>query len=182
MPIASSHPDLADEFPRRLRGELPADFPDQADAYIADCVAAANDVLRARRPSSRSMRWALTCPNYWAALPISRAPTSPCGLVLRESRWRALKAITSTTACESSPWRRSEWGGFARWFYPHGATFLIFMEYARNAVRMSALMGQRVLYVFTHDSIGLGEDGPTPAGGAAHSAARHAQSADLAAL
>jgi len=46
-------------------------------------------------------------------------------------------------------------------FIPYGATFLIFMEYARNAVRMSALMGQRVLYVFTHDSIGLGEDGPT---------------------
>ena len=46
-------------------------------------------------------------------------------------------------------------------FIPYGATFLIFMEYARNALRMSALMGQRVLYVFTHDSIGLGEDGPT---------------------
>ena len=46
-------------------------------------------------------------------------------------------------------------------FVPYGATFLIFMEYARNAVRMSALMKQRVLYVFTHDSIGLGEDGPT---------------------
>lgn len=46
-------------------------------------------------------------------------------------------------------------------FIPYGATFLIFMEYARNAVRMSALMRQRVLYVFTHDSIGLGEDGPT---------------------
>src|SRR5210317_2149675 len=46
-------------------------------------------------------------------------------------------------------------------FIPYGATFLIFMEYARNAVRMSALMRQRVIYVFTHDSIGLGEDGPT---------------------
>ena len=46
-------------------------------------------------------------------------------------------------------------------FVPYGATFLIFMEYARNAVRMSALMKQRALFVFTHDSIGLGEDGPT---------------------
>ena len=46
-------------------------------------------------------------------------------------------------------------------FIPYGATFLMFMEYARNAVRMSALMKQRVIYVFTHDSIGLGEDGPT---------------------
>ena len=46
-------------------------------------------------------------------------------------------------------------------FIPYGGTFLIFMEYARNAVRMSALMKQRVIYVYTHDSIGLGEDGPT---------------------
>jgi len=46
-------------------------------------------------------------------------------------------------------------------FVPYGATFLIFMEYARNAVRMSALMKQRVIHVYTHDSIGLGEDGPT---------------------
>ena len=46
-------------------------------------------------------------------------------------------------------------------FLPFGGTFLIFMEYARNAVRMAGLMKQRVIYVFTHDSIGLGEDGPT---------------------
>ena len=46
-------------------------------------------------------------------------------------------------------------------FIPYGATFLVFMEYARNAVRMSALMKQRVIHVYTHDSIGLGEDGPT---------------------
>ena len=46
-------------------------------------------------------------------------------------------------------------------FIPYGATFLIFMEYARNAVRMAALMGQRSIFVYTHDSIGLGEDGPT---------------------
>ena len=46
-------------------------------------------------------------------------------------------------------------------FIPYVATFLMFMEYARNAVRMSALMKQRVIHVYTHDSIGLGEDGPT---------------------
>jgi transketolase len=46
-------------------------------------------------------------------------------------------------------------------FVPYGATFLVFMEYARNAIRMAALMRQRVLFVYTHDSIGLGEDGPT---------------------
>ena len=46
-------------------------------------------------------------------------------------------------------------------FIPYGGTFLVFADYARNAVRLSALMKQRVIYVFTHDSIGLGEDGPT---------------------
>ena len=46
-------------------------------------------------------------------------------------------------------------------FIPYGGTFLIFADYARNAIRMAALMGQRVIYVLTHDSIGLGEDGPT---------------------
>ena len=46
-------------------------------------------------------------------------------------------------------------------FIPYGATFLMFMEYARNALRMAALMKQRAIFVYTHDSIGLGEDGPT---------------------
>ena len=46
-------------------------------------------------------------------------------------------------------------------FIPYGGTFLVFVDYARNAVRLSALMKQRVIYILTHDSVGLGEDGPT---------------------
>ena len=67
-------------------------------------------------------------------------------------------------------------------YIPYGGTFLIFMEYARNALRMSALMHQRVIYVFTHDSIGLGEMPHASTGRATHCDASDAESAYLAPL
>jgi transketolase len=71
-------------------------------------------------------------------------------------------ATTSPTACASSAWPHIMNGmALHGGLLPFGGTFLMFSEYARNALRMSALMKQRVIYVFTHDSIGLGEDGPT---------------------
>ena len=157
-----AHPDLAEELLRRLRGELPADFPDRADAYISECVAAANNVA-SRKASQQSLDalgphlpellggsadLAGSNLTLWSgAQGISKG--SPKGnYVYYGVREFAMAAIMNGVALH---------GGFI----PYGATFLIFMEYARNAVRMSALMGQRVLYVFTHDSIGLGEDGPT---------------------
>ena len=157
-----AHPDLADEFLRRLRGELPADFSDQADAYIADCVAAANDVA-ARKASQQSLNalgphlpellggsadLAGSNLTLWSGAQGVSAASAEGNYVYYGVREFAMAAIMNGVALH---------GGFI----PYGATFLIFMEYARNAVRMSALMGQRVLYVFTHDSIGLGEDGPT---------------------
>ncbi len=157
-----AHPDLADEFLRRLRGELPADFSDQADAYIADCVAAANDVA-SRKASQLSLNalgphlpellggsadLAGSNLTLWSGAQGVSAASSEGNYVYYGVREFAMAAIMNGVALH---------GGFI----PYGATFLIFMEYARNAVRMSALMGQRVLYVFTHDSIGLGEDGPT---------------------
>ena len=157
-----AHPDLADEFLRRLRGELPADFPDQADAYIADCVAAANDVA-SRKASQQSLNalgphlpellggsadLAGSNLTLWSGAQGVSAASAEGNYVYYGVREFAMAAIMNGVALH---------GGFI----PYGATFLIFMEYARNAVRMSALMGQRVLYVFTHDSIGLGEDGPT---------------------
>ena len=157
-----AHPDLADEFLRRLRGELPADFPDLADAYIADCVAAANDVA-SRKASQQSLNALgphlpellggsadLSGSNLtlWSGAQGVSAASAEGNYVYYGVREFAMAAIMNGVALH---------GGFI----PYGATFLIFMEYARNAVRMSALMGQRVLYVFTHDSIGLGEDGPT---------------------
>ena len=157
-----AHPDLADEFLRRLRGDLPADFSDQADAYIADCVAAANDVA-SRKASQQSLNalgphlpellggsadLAGSNLTLWSGAQGVSAASAEGNYVYYGVREFAMAAIMNGVALH---------GGFI----PYGATFLIFMEYARNAVRMSALMGQRVLYVFTHDSIGLGEDGPT---------------------
>ena len=157
-----AHPDLADEFLRRLRGELPADFSDQADAYIADCVAAANDVA-SRKASQQSLNalgphlpellggsadLAGSNLTLWSGAQGVSAASAEGNYVYYGVREFAMAAIMNGVALH---------GGFI----PYGATFLIFMEYARNALRMSALMGQRVLYVFTHDSIGLGEDGPT---------------------
>ena len=157
-----AHPDLADEFLRRLRGELPTDFSDQADAYIADCVAAASD-LASRKASQQSLNalgprlpellggsadLAGSNLTLWSGAQGVSAASAEGNYVYYGVREFAMAAIMNGVALH---------GGFI----PYGATFLIFMEYARNAVRMSALMGQRVLYVFTHDSIGLGEDGPT---------------------
>ena len=157
-----AHPDLADELLRRLRGELPADFSDHADAYISDCVAATNDVA-SRKASQQALNalgphlpellggsadLAGSNLTLWSGAQGVSAVSAEGNYVYYGVREFAMAAIMNGVALH---------GGFI----PYGATFLIFMEYARNAVRMSALMGQRVLYVFTHDSIGLGEDGPT---------------------
>jgi transketolase len=158
----AAYPDLADEFLRRLRGELPADFSDQADTYIADCMAAGNDVA-SRKASQQSLNalgpllpellggsadLAGSNLTLWSGAQGISAGNPEGNYVYYGVREFAMAAVMNGVALH---------GGFI----PYGATFLIFMEYARNAVRMSALMGQRVLYVFTHDSIGLGEDGPT---------------------
>ena len=158
----SSHPDLADELLRRLRGQLPANFDEQADAYISDCVAAAADVA-SRKASQQTLNALGPClPELFGG----SADLAGSNLTL----WSGAKGISAGDAAGNYVYYGvrefamaavmngvSLHGGFI----PYGATFLIFMEYARNALRMSALMSQRVLYVFTHDSIGLGEDGPT---------------------
>ena len=158
----AAFPDLADEFLRRLRGELPAQFDEQVDAYIAECVAAAADVA-SRKASQQALNalgpvlpellggsadLAGSNLTLWSGARGVSAEDASGNYVYYGVREFAMAAIMNGVALH---------GGFI----PYGATFLIFMEYARNAVRMSALMGQRVLYVFTHDSIGLGEDGPT---------------------
>ena len=157
-----AHPDLADEFLRRLRGELPADFPDQADDYIADCVAAASNVA-SRKASQQSLN---ALGPYLPELLGGSADLAGSNLTL----WSGAQGISAGNPEGNYVYygvREFAMAGIMNGvalhggFIPYGATFLIFVDYARNAVRMSALMGQRVLYVFTHDSIGLGEDGPT---------------------
>ena len=158
----ADYPELADKYLRRLRGDLPSNFAENADKYIEDCVLAGADV--ASRKASQQALNALG--PHLPELLGGSADLAGSNLTL----WQGSKGISAESAGGNYLYygvrefaMAAIMNGIALHggFIPYGATFLIFMEYARNAVRMSALMGQRVLYVFTHDSIGLGEDGPT---------------------
>ena len=159
---AAEFPELAAEFKRRMAGELPADFGAKASAYIRD-VASKGETIASRKASQNALN------AYGPLLPEllgGSADLAGSNLTL----WKGCKSLTHTDLSGNYVhYGVREFGMSAMMngmalhggFIPYGATFLMFMEYARNAVRMSALMKQRVLYVFTHDSIGLGEDGPT---------------------
>jgi transketolase len=157
-----AHPELATEFLRRTAGELPAGFAAAARAFIAQCQAA-GDSPATRKASLQAINaYAPELPELIGGSAdlagsnltlgdASRALTAaePGGnYIYYGVREFGMSAIMNGIALH---------GGFI----PYGGTFLIFMEYARNAVRMAALMGQRCIFVYTHDSIGLGEDGPT---------------------
>ncbi|MDG1388048.1 MAG: transketolase [Halioglobus sp.] len=159
---AGAHPELADELKRRLAGELPADFSDKAQAYIAQCQAEGESV--ASRKASQN------CLNaYGPLLPEllgGSADLAGSNLTI----WSGSKGVTKDDASGNYLYYGVREFGMAAimngislhgGFINYGATFLVFMEYMRNAVRMSALMKKQSIFVFTHDSIGLGEDGPT---------------------
>ncbi|OHC26363.1 MAG: transketolase [Pseudomonadales bacterium RIFCSPLOWO2_12_59_9] len=159
---AAAYPELASEFSRRMQGELPADFAAKSAAYIQE-VAAKGETIASRKASQNALN-ALgpLLPEFLGG----SADLAGSNLTL----WKGCQGVSANDASGNYMYYGvREFGmsaimnGVARHggFIPYGATFLIFMEYARNAVRMSALMKQRVIYVFTHDSIGLGEDGPT---------------------
>ena len=156
-----AHPDLAQELLRRLKGELPASFALQAKNYIEE-VALKGETIASRKASQNALN------AFGPLLPEllgGSADLAGSNLTL----WKGCHGIQENAAGNYVFYGVREFGmsaimnGIALHggFIPYGATFLIFMEYARNAVRMSALMKQRIIYVFTHDSIGLGEDGPT---------------------
>ncbi len=158
----AAHPELAAELLRRLKGELPADFAEKAAAYVAD-VANKGETIASRKASQNALN------AFGPLLPEllgGSADLAGSNLTL----WKGCKGVSADDAAGNYVFYGVREFGMSAimngvalhgGFIPYGATFLIFMEYARNAVRMSALMKQRVLYVFTHDSIGLGEDGPT---------------------
>ncbi len=158
----AAFPELAAEFQRRIAGELPADFAEKAAAYVAE-VAAKGETIASRKASQNALgAFGPLLPEFLGG----SADLAGSNLTL----WKGCKAVSEHDASGNYlHYGVREFGMSAIMngvalhggFIPYGATFLIFMEYARNAVRMSALMKQRVLYVFTHDSIGLGEDGPT---------------------
>lgn len=155
------YPELAAELKRRLKGELPADFNAKADAWIAACNEK-GETIASRKASQNTLNV------FGPALPEllgGSADLAGSNLTL----WKGCHGIQENAAGNYVFYGVREFGmsaimnGIALHggFIPYGATFLIFMEYARNAIRMAALMKQRAIHVYTHDSIGLGEDGPT---------------------
>ena len=159
---ATEHPELAAEFRRRLAGELPADFAEKATAFINE-VAQKGETIASRKASQN-------CLNAFGPLLPELLGGSADLAGSNLTLWKGCKPVVAEDASGNYLYYGVREFGMSAimngialhgGLIPYGATFLIFMEYARNAVRMSALMKQRVLYVFTHDSIGLGEDGPT---------------------
>ena len=158
----AAHPALAGEFTRRMAGELPANFETAMNDYIALCAENAADVA-SRKASQQTLNvmgpvvpellggsadLAGSNLTLWGGSKGIDAKDASGNYIFYGVREFAMSAIMNGLALHKG-------------FIPYGATFLIFMEYARNAVRMAALMRQRVIFVYTHDSIGLGEDGPT---------------------
>ncbi len=158
----SAHPALAGEFTRRMAGALPANFETAMNDYIALCADNAADVA-SRKASQQTLNvmgpvvpellggsadLAGSNLTLWGGSKGIDAKDASGNYIFYGVREFAMSAIMNGLALHKG-------------FIPYGATFLIFMEYARNAVRMAALMRQRVIFVYTHDSIGLGEDGPT---------------------
>lgn len=155
-------PALAAEFKRRMAGELPADFAEKASEFIRE-VATKGETIASRKASQN-------CLNAFGPLLPELLGGSADLAGSNLTLWKGCKPVVAEDASGNYMYYGVREFGMAAimngvalhgGLIPYGATFLMFMEYARNAVRMSALMKQRVLYVFTHDSIGLGEDGPT---------------------
>ncbi|AUG99347.1 transketolase [Prodigiosinella confusarubida] len=158
---ASAYPDLAVEFTRRMNGELPANWQEESAKVVEQWQA--NPAKIASRKASQNALEA-----YGKLLPEflgGSADLAPSNLTI----WSGSKALNEDAAGNYIHYGVREFGMTAiangislhGGFVPYTATFLMFVEYARNAVRMAALMKIRSIYVYTHDSIGLGEDGPT---------------------
>ena len=156
------YPDLALDLQRRMKGEIPAGFEASANSYIHECQS--NFEKIASRKASQN------CLNaYGPMLPEllgGSADLAGSNLTI----WKGSKPIKSDDASGNYIFYGVREFGMSAimngislhgGFINYGATFLMFMEYARNAIRMSALMKKRSIFVYTHDSIGLGEDGPT---------------------
>ncbi|WP_060584163.1 transketolase [Aeromonas schubertii] len=159
---AAAHPELAAEFKRRMAGELPANWAAESTKIIE--ALQANPAKIATRKASQNALEAFgkLLPEFMGG----SADLAPSNLTM----WSGSKSLTNDDAAGNYiHYGVREFGmsaimnGIALHggFIPYGATFLMFMEYARNALRMAALMKQRAIFVYTHDSIGLGEDGPT---------------------
>ncbi|MFM5615186.1 transketolase [Aeromonas veronii] len=158
----AAHPTLAAEFKRRTAGELPANWAAES-AKIIETLQANPAKIATRKASQNALEaFGKLLPEFMGG----SADLAPSNLTM----WSGSKSLTNDDASGNYiHYGVREFGmsaimnGIALHggFIPYGATFLMFMEYARNALRMAALMKQRAIFVYTHDSIGLGEDGPT---------------------
>ena len=158
----ADHPELAAEFERRMAGDLPVDWPEEVEVFVASVDADAKTV--ATRKASQ-----LALEGFGPMLSEligGSADLAGSNLTL----WSGSKSISKEDAAGNYLYFGVREFGMAALcngialhggLIPYSATFLVFADYARNALRMAALMKIRQVFVFTHDSIGLGEDGPT---------------------
>ena len=169
----ADHPDLAAEFERRIAGWLPERFDGEVRAFIA-AQQAKGETVATRKASQQAIE------AYAKWLPeMIGGSADLTGSVF--TNWTGSRTVSATAAGNYVNYGVREFAMFAignglalhGGFVPYEGTFLVFSDYGRNAIRMAALMRLRHVFVFTHDSIGLGEDGPT------HQAIEHAASLRL---
>jgi transketolase len=156
------YPELAAEYTRRvIEGNLPAEFEQKANDYIQLCQSKSENIATRKASQNTITEFAAILPEIIGG----SADLAGSNLTL----WPDAKSIESDDAGNYIYYGVREFGmsgimngiSLHGGFINYGATFMMFMEYARNAVRMSALMGIQNIFVYTHDSIGQGEDGPT---------------------
>jgi transketolase len=157
----SKYPELASELQRRMQGDLSKDFSKTLDAYLKTCETKAETIATRKASQNAIEALAPVLPEFMGG----SADLTGSNL----TNWSSCKAV-----------RADQWGNHINYgvrefgmsaimngialhggYIPFGGTFLTFSDYSRNALRMAALMKLRSIFVFTHDSIGLGEDGPT---------------------
>jgi len=158
---AQAHPELAKEFKRRVQGELPANWATESQKFIEELQAKPANIASRKASQNTLEAFGKVLPEFLGG----SADLAPSNLTM----WSGSKSLGDDLAGNYIHYGVREFGmtaisnGIALHggFLPYSATFLMFVEYARNAVRMAALMKIRNIFVYTHDSIGLGEDGPT---------------------
>ncbi|GAB3439986.1 transketolase [Massilia solisilvae] len=157
----AQYPQLAAEFERRMKGELPGNFEQVLAAAVASCIEKKENIATRKASQNAIQALAPALPEFLGG----SADLTGSNL----TNWKECKAVRSGVPGNHINYGVREFGmagimnGVALHggFIPFGATFLTFSDYSRNALRMAALMKIRSIFVFTHDSIGLGEDGPT---------------------
>jgi len=156
-----AYPELAAEYERRMNGGMPANWEAETSKFVAELQANPQKIASRKASQNALEAYGKLLPEFLGG----SADLAPSNLTI----WSGSKSIKDDPAGNYIHYGVREFGmtaignGIAHHggFVPYTATFLMFVEYARNAVRMAALMKARQIMVYTHDSIGLGEDGPT---------------------